>query len=127
MGLTIATDIFWSWINAIDPIGKDIKMENIIVTVIWVLEDNMTANSSIFIPLSTAQTRVLWNRNYSSISISAIDTNIVEQTKTELETALKWYLWIKEIQKITSAQERTFKIKDKNGFRRIDFGSGFLL
>lgn len=93
---TIATDIFWTWTNAIDPIGKDIKMENIIVTVIWVLEDNMLANSSILIPLSTAQIRVLWNHNYSNISISAIDTNIVEQTKTELETALKSYLWIKD-------------------------------
>lgn len=93
---TMATDIFGSGTKAIDPIWKDIKMENIIVTVIWVLEDNMTANSSIFIPLSTAQKRVLWNNNYSSISISAIDTNIVEQTKTELETSLKSYLWIKD-------------------------------
>lgn len=93
---TIATDIFGSGTKAIDPIWKDIKMENIIVTVIWVLEDNMSANSSIFIPLSTAQKRVLWNNNYSSISISAIDTNIVEQTKTELETSLKSYLWIKD-------------------------------
>ncbi|MFZ2150653.1 MAG: ABC transporter permease [Candidatus Absconditicoccaceae bacterium] len=96
LGQTMATDIFGSGTKAIDPIGKDIKMENIIVTVIGVLEDNMTANSSIFIPLSTAQKRVLGNNNYSSISISAIDTNIVEQTKTELETSLKSYLGIKD-------------------------------
>ncbi len=93
---TIATDIFWSWLNAIDPIWKDIKMENIIVTVIWILKDNMTANNSVFIPLSTAQKRVLWNNNYSNISISAINTNIVEQTKTELEISLKAYLGIKD-------------------------------
>lgn len=93
---TIATDIFWSWAKAIDPIWKDIKMENIIVTVIWVLEDNSTFNSNIFIPLSTAQIRVLWNKNYSNISISLSDAIIVNQTKAEVEVALKTYLWIKE-------------------------------
>jgi hypothetical protein len=34
-------------------------MENIVVTVIGVLEDNSTANDAVFIPLTTAQTRVL--------------------------------------------------------------------
>lgn len=93
---TIATDIFGSWKNAKDPIGKDIKMWNMIVNVIGVLEDNANSNDGIFIPLSTAEIRVLWTHNYSSISISAISTNIIDQTKTELETGLKKYLWIKE-------------------------------
>ena len=95
LGQTMASDIFGSWTHAIDPIGKSIKMENIVVTVIGILEDNMTANDAIFIPLTTAQSRVLWNRNYSSIAISAINTDIVDQTKTELESSLKTYLWLK--------------------------------
>ena len=95
LGQTLATDIFGSWTNAIDPIGKNIKMENIVVNIIGVLEDNSTANDAIFIPISTAQTRVLWVRKYSSISLSAIDTDIVDQTKTDLEISLKKYLWLK--------------------------------
>jgi putative ABC transport system permease protein len=95
LGQTLASDIFGSWARAIDPIGKYIKMENIVVTVVGVLEDNTTANDAIFIPITTAQTRVLWVRNYSSIAISAIDTNIVDQTKADLETSLKTYLWLK--------------------------------
>lgn len=91
----IASDIFGSGTNAIDPIGEHIKMENTVVTVIWVLKDNSTANDTVFIPLTTAQTRVLGNRNYSSIAISATNTDIVDQTKVELETGLKNYLWLK--------------------------------
>lgn len=88
----LAYDIFGSWTNAIDPIGKHIKMENIVVTVIGVLADNATANDAVFIPLTTAQTRVLGSRNYSAIAISATDTDIVDTTKTDIETWLKTYL-----------------------------------
>lgn len=95
LGQTIASDIFGSGTHAIDPIGKQIKMENIVITVIGVLEDNTTANDAIFIPISTAQTRVLWVHNYSTISLSAIDTNIVDQTKTDLDASLRIYLWLK--------------------------------
>lgn len=95
LGYSLAEDIFGSWANAIDPIGKTIKMENIMVTVIGVLEESSISDDSIFIPLTTAQIRVLGIRNYSSIALSAIDTDIVDQTKTDLETSLKTYLWLK--------------------------------
>jgi len=97
---TLATDIFWSWAYAIDPIGKKLKMENVVVTVIWVLEDNSSANDAMFIPLSTAQTRVLGVHSYSTISLSAKDTEIVDQTKTDLEASLKTYLWLSDTDKV---------------------------
>jgi putative ABC transport system permease protein len=59
LGQELSYDIFGSGADAIDPIGKSIKMENIVVTVIGVLADNSTANDAVFIPLTTAQTRVL--------------------------------------------------------------------
>jgi putative ABC transport system permease protein len=95
LGQTIAGDIFGSGSHAIDPIGKTIKIENVVATVIGVLKDNTTANDAIFIPLTTAQIRILWSRTYSTISISVIDTNLADQTKADLETSLKTYLWIK--------------------------------
>ncbi len=95
LGNVMAGDIFGSGAFAIDPIGKTIKMGNVVMTVVGVLASNTTADDAIFIPLSTAQTRILWSRNYSSISISAIDTTIIDQTKTDLENSLKTYLWLK--------------------------------
>ena len=92
LGNVIASDIFGSGARAIDPIGKMIKMENVVVTVVGVLESNTMADSAIFIPLTTAETRVLGVRNYSTISISAVDTTIVDQTKTDIENSLKTYL-----------------------------------
>lgn len=92
LGQDLAYDIFGSWTTAVDPIGKRIKMENIVVTVIGVLADNASANDAVFIPLTTAQTRVLWSRNYSAIAISASNTDIVDTTKTDIEAGLKTYL-----------------------------------
>jgi len=84
----IAGDLFWTE----DPIWKDIKMENIIVTVVGVLDENMTADNAIFVPLTTAQIRILWTRNYSSIELSADDVDIVDQTQTALEVGLAEFL-----------------------------------
>ncbi|MCX6823563.1 MAG: ABC transporter permease [candidate division SR1 bacterium] len=95
LGNAMAGDIFGSGAFAVDPIGKTIKMGNVVMTVVGVLAANATADDAIFIPLTTAQTRILGSRNYSSISISAIDTTIVDQTKTDLETSLKTYLGLK--------------------------------
>jgi len=84
----IAGDLFWTE----DPIWKDIKMENIITTVVGVLDENMAADNTIFVPLTTAQIRILWTRNYSSIELSAEDVDIVDQTKTSLEVGLANFL-----------------------------------
>jgi putative ABC transport system permease protein len=94
LGQTMASDIFGSGAFAVDPIGKTIKMGNVVMTVVGVLAANTTADDAIFVPITTAQTRILWSRNYSSIAISAIDTTIVDQTKTDLESNLRTYLWL---------------------------------
>jgi len=88
----MASDIFGSGTYAVDPIGKTIQLQNTVLTVIGVLAENAMADDAVFIPLTTAQIRVLGVRNYSSISISAIDTTTVDQTKTDLETSLRAYL-----------------------------------
>ena len=59
LGQTIASDIFGSGAFATDPIGKTIKMGNVVMTVVGVLGENMTADDAIFVPLTTAQTRIL--------------------------------------------------------------------
>lgn len=96
LGKDIAEDIFWSGATAIDPIGQDIKVGNLVMTVIWVLEDDMLSNSAIFAPLSTVAVRIAGTHTYSSINLSALDTTIIDQTKSELESSLKLYLGLDE-------------------------------
>lgn len=96
LGLTMSQDIFGSGAIAVDPIGKKIKLWNLVLTVVGVLAENTAADNAIFIPLTTAQTRILWSHNYSTISLSAIDTTIVDQTKTDLEAGLRIYLGLSD-------------------------------
>lgn len=92
LGNEIAGDVFWTE----DPIWKDIKMENIIVTVIWVLDENSETDNSIIVPITTAQIRILWTRDYSNLTISAQDVDIISQTQTDLEEWLTNYLGFDE-------------------------------
>lgn len=90
----IAEDIFWSWVFATNPIWEDLQIGNLIMTVIWVLDDNTNSNDAIFVPITTAATRLFWTHNYSTILISAQNPDTIEDTKIELEEGIKSYLWL---------------------------------
>jgi putative ABC transport system permease protein len=92
----MSQDIFGSGTLAVDPIGKNIKLWNLVLTVVGVLAENATADDAIFIPLTTAQTRVLWVHTYSTISLSVTDSALADQTKTDLENSLRIHLWLSE-------------------------------
>lgn len=111
----IAQDLFGSWATAIDPIGQDIKLWNIVVTIIGVLEDSMMNNSIIFVPLTTVSVRLSGIRDYSSIAISAIDTDVINQTKTDLETSLKSYLGLSDTDTATFTVQSQSDIIDAVG------------
>lgn len=86
----IAKDLF----KDEDPIWKNIKLENIIINIVWVLDEDMMTDSALLVPISTAQIRILWNKNYSSFFISVAETNKVSKVKSEVENALLTYYWI---------------------------------
>lgn len=92
LGNGIAEDLF---ANA-DPIGKDLKMENTIVTIIGVLDENSSADNTVLIPITTAQIRILGTRDYSQLYISAADNDIIEKTQDDLESSLTSYLGFEE-------------------------------
>ncbi len=96
LGHDIAETMFWSWVAAVDPIGEKIKMGNLVMTVVGVLEDNSMSNDALFVPITTAETRLFGTHDYASILLSAKDTTIAETTKTELENSLRKYLWLSE-------------------------------
>ncbi|EKE26863.1 MAG: hypothetical protein ACD_4C00135G0002 [uncultured bacterium (gcode 4)] len=102
IGYTIATDAFWS--GAIDPIWKEIKLENGIYTVIWTLQDNSQANRRIFVPISTAMKKIIWTHYYSSIDIEIDDSTKTDLYKTHINDELIKYT------KTTDVEDAPFSV-----------------
>lgn len=77
----------------IDPIGKDIKIENHIFTVIWVMKSKGTSNfgnadSTVFIPITSAQQRLFGTKYLSSIAMSVTSTDFVDAAKEAVKNTL---------------------------------------
>lgn len=85
---TILTDLF----DGEDPIGKNIKMWNNVFEVIWVIEENSTLDSVVFIPISTASIRVVWQKYFSEIMIAVENSDTITQKQEEINNALIEFL-----------------------------------
>lgn len=81
---TVLSELFTS-----NPIWERIKMWNNVFEVIWIIEENMLYDSSIFIPITTASIRVTWNKYYSQIVIAVTDSNEVTQKEAEVDALLQ--------------------------------------
>lgn len=87
-----ATELFaWD-----DPIGKKVKMWNSVFEVVWVIEENTTYSTALFIPITTASIRVVWQKYYSQVIIAVTDSNIVELKQEEIEAYLNNFLEVKD-------------------------------
>jgi len=100
----ILTELFW-WE---DPIWKKIKMWNNVFEVIWVIEDNSTLNWNIFIPISTASIRVMWQKYYSQVIVSVTDSNKVTAKQDEINNLL-----IKEL-KVSDVNNLPYRIRNQS-------------
>lgn len=101
LGHDIAETLFGSWEIVEDPIGKKVQIGNLAVTVIGVLSGNDSADSATFMPITTAETRLFGTHSYATILLSAENTDIVDTTKTELESSIRSYLWLSATDKAT--------------------------
>ncbi len=88
LGQGVVTELF-EWKN---PIWEKIKMWSNVFEVIWVLWENSTVDSTIFIPITTASIRVMWQKYYSQIVIVVSDANKVEQKQEEIDKHLQSFL-----------------------------------
>lgn len=79
-----------------DPIWKNIKLENINLLVIWVLDEDAMADGYIFVPVSTARVRILWSTDYQSLFLSTSNSDLIDSTKNEIEESLRIFYWIKD-------------------------------
>lgn len=89
VGYTIATDAFWS--GNIDPIWKEIKLENWIYTVIGTLQDNSQANRRVFLPISTVMNKIIWTHYYSSVDVEVDDPTKTDTYQTVINEELLKY------------------------------------
>ena len=90
LGPVTATDLFGEGAN---PVGQTIRINGQVFNVIGVTEEKggsgfMSQDDIIFIPLTTAQ-KLLFGVDYvSSISVSAINENVMVQAQEEIENLL---------------------------------------
>lgn len=97
---TIATDAFGTQ----DPIWKEIKLENKIFTVIWVLSDNSSSNSKVYIPLNTMMWKIAGTHYYGSLDIQVTDAEKSTEMKEFINQELLTYL------KIDDEDDATFSL-----------------
>lgn len=97
---TIAKNAFWDE----DPIWKEIKLTNSIFNIVWVLWDNSSTNSKVFIPVSTAMSKLIWTHYYSSLNVQVENTDEISYTKSLITNELLKYL------KIDDEDDATFSL-----------------
>lgn len=68
-----------------DPLGEEIRIENSIFTVVGVIEGD---DGYMYIPLSTAQIRVIGSKTVSKVNVFVEQEDEMEAVQAEIETAL---------------------------------------
>lgn len=101
-------DILDELFDGKDPIGKKIKMDNNVFEVIWVIEENSTLSSYVFIPISTASIRIFWQKYYSQILIYVTDSTQVDAKEEEINNSLIKLL------NITDTENLPYRIRNQS-------------
>ncbi len=92
---TLATNAFWK----ADPLWQEIKLQNNIFVVIWVLSDNSQTNNRLIAPISTVMQKLSWAHYYSSVDVQIENTDQITFMKWFLEQELNRYLNITDTSK----------------------------
>lgn len=87
IGYQIAQDAF----GTVSPVGKEVKLQDGIYTVIGVLADNSQTNRRVFAPITTVMSKISGAHYYSSLDIAIDDPTKVEFMKTFIERELLRY------------------------------------
>ncbi|AHB40915.1 hypothetical protein P148_SR1C00001G0100 [candidate division SR1 bacterium RAAC1_SR1_1] len=108
LGATTATELFGNE----NPIGKDIHIGRNVLTVIGVMESKGTqsfgnADSTVFVPISSAQRRLFGTKYLSSIGVSAASTEVIDSVKANMEEVLLEHFGI------TNSDDANFTISNQ--------------
>jgi putative ABC transport system permease protein len=105
---TVVTNLF----GTDDPLGKTIRIGNVLFTVVWVTKAKWwnsfsTSDNAVFIPLSTAQISILWNQYLSTISIMIKSEDTMEIAKEAINERFL------QLFKITDPDKATFTVQSQ--------------
>ncbi len=100
----IAKGLF-DWKN---PIWESIKMWTNVLEVIWIIEENSSLDSYIFIPITTAWVRIIGQSYYSQIIVAVSDADKVEEKQEELEG------YLNELFKVTDINSLPYNIRNQS-------------
>lgn len=92
-----------------NPVGKDIRIGNVILRVIGVMKQKWTsslgnADSTVFVPLTTAQQRLFGTKYLSNIALSVTTTKMIDTAKVTIEKTLLAHF------NITDADDANFTV-----------------
>lgn len=85
---TVVTELF----DGKNPIWEKLKMWNSVFEVIWMISENSNFDTSVFIPITTAAVRVVWQNYYSQVIIVVSDTAWVEAKQEQIDAYLQSFL-----------------------------------
>lgn len=103
---TIVNNLFWGE----NPLWKQIRIEDKPFTVIWVMDKKwiqafwINPDDMVYIPFSTAEKRIFWNKYLSSIAISIADAEKIPIAKQKIEN------YLLKIQNIKNPDDANFTI-----------------
>lgn len=100
----IVLELFW-WEN---PVWKKVKLWNNIFYIVWVLKENSTYWSYMFIPITTSSIRITWQKYYSQIMVSVSDSTKITEKQEEIDKLLQ-----KEL-KITDTTSLPYRIRNQS-------------
>jgi len=98
-------DELFDWEN---PVWQNIKMWNNVFEVIWVIEENSTLGSYMFIPITTASIRITWQKYYSQILVAVQDAEQVDTKETEIDTLLQ------KVLEVTDTSNLPYRIRNQS-------------
>lgn len=100
-------DIVSELFDGENPVWKQIKMWNNVFEVVWVIEENSTLDSFIFIPITTASVRITGQKYYSQIIIAVTDTEKVDAKETEIDT------YLQKLLEVTDPNNLPYRIRNQ--------------
>ena len=100
----LVTELF-NWEN---PIWESVKMWTNVFEIIWVIEENSSLDSYMFIPITTAWVRVIWQKYYSQIIVAVTDAEKVNKKEEELS------LYLNDILEVIDTENPPYNIRNQS-------------
>ena len=104
VGQDIVSELF-DWEN---PVWKNIKMWNNVFRITWVLKENSTYDSYVFIPLSTAWIRITGQKYYSQIIVLVSDSEKIDTNEEDINNKLI------EVLEVTDTDNLPYRIRNNS-------------